>query len=250
LSAETNKIQEHAWGPDPAGFAEFGAWCVRRQAVPQQSKCHLPGCNQHAVVLCSDCQLGGMLLCAEHDSLQHPFAHMHCRAAVTSGFKQPLRPTQQYVGQQQQPAAGQQAAGQQQQQLQQQQAAGQQQQQQQAAGQQELWPDVVKVFDIQPCRACDCAGGSSAKRWVLQAAYPAEQRKPLIVVGQSGEVRAAETVGQQRSRCISCPQGRWQEGVLHVVLGRTAASKEVAHVLEMCSASRTFICSLVHWLLC
>jgi hypothetical protein len=142
---------------------------VERQAVPEQGKCQVPGCSRDAVVLCSDCKLGGVLFCPQHDSEQHPFAHEHRRAALTSGFKQPLRPTQQYEDGQ--------AQGQHRHQL----GAHEQQQ---AGEQHASWPDVVKVFDLPPGRPCSCANDSSAKHWVLQ-----EQRKPLIVVGQSGKSR-------------------------------------------------------------
>jgi hypothetical protein len=63
--------------------------------------------------------------------------------------------------------------------------------QQQAGGQHASWPDVVKVYNLPPSRPCGCAGDSSAKHWVLQEHIVQEQRKPLIVVGQSGKSRAA-----------------------------------------------------------
>jgi hypothetical protein len=50
---------------------------------------------------------------------------------------------------------------------------------------------VVKVYNLPPSKPCSCADDSSTKHWVLQEDYVQEQRKPLIVVGQSGESRAA-----------------------------------------------------------
>ncbi|KAF6260342.1 hypothetical protein COO60DRAFT_899593 [Scenedesmus sp. NREL 46B-D3] len=186
LQREANRVLEPAWGSDAAAFAALGARCVELQAVPAQGKCQVPGCSRDAVVLCSDCKPGGVLFCPRHDSEQHPFAHEHRRAALTSGFKHPLRPTQQYEDGQ--------AQGQQRQQL-------RVHEQQQAGGQHASWPDVVKVFDLPPGRACGCANDSSAKHWVLQERSVQEQRKPLIVVGQSGP-QGEFGSAQQRLRSV------------------------------------------------
>lgn len=172
--------------------------------MPAQGKCQVPGCSRDAVVLCSDCKPGGVLFCPRHDSEQHPFAHEHRRAALTSGFKHPLRPTQQYEDGQ--------AQGQQRQQL-------RVHEQQQAGRHHASWPDVLKVFDLPPGRACGCANDSSAKHWVLQERSVQEQRKPLIVVGQSGKSR---------------------------VTGLTVSSSIAVHVL----LARTMVgrgCALYHW---
>ncbi|KAF6252068.1 hypothetical protein COO60DRAFT_561761 [Scenedesmus sp. NREL 46B-D3] len=210
LQREANRVLEPAWGSDAAAFAALGARCVELQAVPAQGKCQVPGCSRDAVVLCSDCKPGGVLFCPRHDSEQHPFAHEHRRAALTSGFKHPLRPTQQYEDGQ--------AHGQHRQQL-------RVHEQQQAGGQHASWPDVVKVFDLPPGRACGCANDSSAKHWVLQERSVQEQRKPLIVVGQSGRFDFCKAF----YRCSCCDAGQWQSSEDFLRLGLYPASLDPAN---------------------
>lgn len=130
---------------------------VARQAVDShgQAACSVLGCSQPAAVQCCGCSMQeGRLLCVEHDGEHHGMAHQHRRFGLLQGFKQPLRPTQQY-----------------------------------RPSDHEL-QDVVLCYDIPPVRPCKKCGGSD---WLLnlavtrgQAVTEAKPRK-LIIYTSSGK---------------------------------------------------------------
>ncbi|KAF6250831.1 hypothetical protein COO60DRAFT_1679136 [Scenedesmus sp. NREL 46B-D3] len=73
--------------------------------------------------------------------------------------------------------------------------------------------------------ACGCANDSSAKHWVLQERSVQEQRKPLIVVGQSGRFDFCKAF----YRCSCCDAGQWQSSEDFLRLGLYPASLDPAN---------------------
>lgn len=142
-------------GPGDSAVAELGAFIVASKAVPSLGSegcgCDVHGCQEPAVVQCRGCKQGGMQLCANHDKQQHQHAHEHYRQSLTSGFKQPVRPTQHYN---------------------------------EVA---EQWEDVVMVFNQPPCQSCSCGKQASVADWRLDASTTEQQRKPLIIVTGYGQ---------------------------------------------------------------
>jgi hypothetical protein len=77
-------------------FSEFGAYMVAQQAADGQ-QCSVQGCGQPAAVQCCHCSTQeGQVMCVQHDAERHGSPHQHRRFGLLHGFKQPLRPTQQY----------------------------------------------------------------------------------------------------------------------------------------------------------